>query len=318
MIHHLVLSGGGPSGIATCGAINALIDMKYIQINDLKTIHATSVGTIISLFLCFHKLGVEFSSIRDYIIYRPFHETYKLEFQNILNIYNKKGIYDEQITDTFFKPFFQLLELETTITMLELYKLTGIELYFYALNINNMQLTALSFETTPDLPVIYAIYMSSSVPIVFCPYVYNDQCYIDGGFLCNYPLNPCIQLCNEKRHKSDNENDQPPDCNTILGCYNKYENQRKGYIQFTNTNNIIEYLLTISYNLISYINHILYPPLANANIVELPIQLNMNIEYIKKLLYISEDRQKLYENGYQQGLTHITEQCSKIGSNEQK
>ena len=89
-IEHLVMSGGGPSGIAMCGTINSLLDFNYMNIKDLKSIHATSVGTLISLFLCFNKLGIDFESIRDYIVHRPFHETYKINVHNILNLYHKE------------------------------------------------------------------------------------------------------------------------------------------------------------------------------------------------------------------------------------
>jgi len=295
-IQHLVMSGGGPSGIAMCGTINSLLDFNYMNIKDLKSIHATSVGTLISLFLCFNKLGIDFDSIRDYIVHRPFHETYKINVHNILNLYHKKGFYDENVSLIFFKPFFELLELSKTITMLELYELTGIELYFYAFNVNQVKLVPFSFKETPDLPVIYAIYMSSTVPIIFSPYVYINQCYIDGGFLCNYPLNQCIEM---NRENHDNDND------TILGIYNKYDSTKNGYIQYNQDCNIIEFIAVICYNLITYINSILFPQShSKNNIVELPILLNMSFTCIKKLLFHNEERLLLYETGYSQGKKH--------------
>jgi len=291
-IQHLVLAGGGSSVIATCGALHSLLDEQYININKIKSIHATSAGTIISLLLCFHKLGVEFNSIRDYIISRPFHETFKIKVQHILSLYNKKGIYDENVALVFFKPFFQLLEVSPTITMSELYKLTGIELYFYATDVNQIKLVPFSFKDSPDLPTIYAIYMSSTIPIIFSPYAYiNTQCYIDGGFLCNYPINQCIEI-----NQTNTEE--------ILGINIKYDNNTNadagGYIQYNQDNNIIEFISVISYNIICFINNIIYPRYQSlpSNVTEFTISLTMTLACIKKLLFYGEERQILYENGY--------------------
>jgi predicted acylesterase/phospholipase RssA len=46
--------------------------------------------------------------------------------------------------------------------------------------------------THPELKVIDAIYMSSSIPIVFQPFFYDGSYYIDSGFLNSYPVNICL------------------------------------------------------------------------------------------------------------------------------
>ena len=74
-IKHLVLSGGGPSGIATCGFIHCLLESNYIDINEIQTIHATSAGTVNAVLLCLHKLSVDYDSIKNYIFKRPLHYT---------------------------------------------------------------------------------------------------------------------------------------------------------------------------------------------------------------------------------------------------
>jgi len=287
-IQHLVLSGGGPSGIAGYGTINSLLDSKKLNINEIKTIHASSVGSLISLFICFQKLGIDIDSIHNYIINRPFHETFKININHIVNIYHKKGIYDETVSLIFFKPFFELLEMSTTTTLLELYELTKIELYIYVFNVNKFVLEQLSYKNHPNLPIIYAIYMSSSIPIIFTPYNYINQYYIDGSFLCNYPIKQCIE---------NSEKDEK-----ILGIYYDYGLTDK-YIHCNTDSNILEFIGVLCYNFISYINHLLYPtfPLPN-NILEIPIKLDkMSFSKIKNILFHEEDRLLLYETGYNQG-----------------
>jgi predicted acylesterase/phospholipase RssA len=60
--------------------------------------------------------------------------------------------------------------------------------------------------------------MSSALPGIFMPIIMDNHCYIDGGVMCNFPINQCIR--------------DHPDKNEILAvnsCYNKdkqinYEN----------------------------------------------------------------------------------------------
>ena len=120
-IHHLILSGGGVSGLASLGSLHELIKLKYININEIKTIHATSVGCIISLLLCFYKLNIDNESIKDYFIQRPFHELYKINIEQIINLYHSKGLFDEKSCKDLLKPFFNTIDLDLNITMKQLY-----------------------------------------------------------------------------------------------------------------------------------------------------------------------------------------------------
>ena len=49
MIDTLILSGGGPSGIAYAGILKALIDYDTFQRDNLKCIITTSVGIIFAI-----------------------------------------------------------------------------------------------------------------------------------------------------------------------------------------------------------------------------------------------------------------------------
>ena len=67
-IKHLVLSGGGPIGISFLGALEYLSNEKYINIDEIETIYATSIGTVMSTILC---LNYDWPTINKYIIERP-------------------------------------------------------------------------------------------------------------------------------------------------------------------------------------------------------------------------------------------------------
>ena len=51
MIKHLVIPGGGPVGIQALGALQYLEQNKYYCIDDLETIYATSIGSVVAVLV---------------------------------------------------------------------------------------------------------------------------------------------------------------------------------------------------------------------------------------------------------------------------
>ena len=101
--------------------------------------------------------------------------------------------------------------------------------------LNTFKLVNLSYKTHPSLKVMDAIKMSCAFPIIFSPKIFIETeinkkeycvdkedkkdnkeeckrvcCYIDGGVMCNYPVNVCIE-------------DQQCDPDEILGFRNIWE-----------------------------------------------------------------------------------------------
>ena len=290
-IHHLILSGGGVSGLASLGSLHELIKLNYININEIKTIHATSVGCIISLLLCFHKLNIDNDSIKDYFIKRPFHELYKINIEQIINLYHSKGLFNEKSCKDLLKPFFNTIDLDLNITMKQLYDLTSIELFFYSVGINKFDLRELSYNTMPDLSIINAVYMSSTIPIVLKPLYCENEYFIDGGFLCNYPIKQCIDM----KYKKDE----------IFGIYFSYKSTNTSSIN-ENTN-MINVLLIIFKNLIILINSIFNNYINEDNINQLEIVLKeWSYSDIKRIFSCEESRKELYDYGIEKGSEYYT------------
>jgi predicted acylesterase/phospholipase RssA len=289
MIKHLVLAGGGSSGVAGIGALHKLFESNILKIENIKSIYGTSVGSIIGLFVCFHKLGISNEIIKDYVIQRPFHETYKINMNQILQIYEKKGIYDKTSSFILFKPFFQTIELSTEITMKELYELTSIELYFYTVDVNKFILKELSHINTPDLSVLEAIYMSSTIPVIMSPLVNNNECYIDGGFLCNYPIQQCLKNVEK---------------NEVLGIDYKYNMFKKTTFVNENTN-VIDYIYTILNNIIILISN-----MSNHEEITKHYEISIIIEWsfnsFINIFFSNEERIKWYDLGIKSANKFIT------------
>ena len=127
-IKHLVISGGGPTLVQTLASIQELERKKYIDRKEIQTIYGTSAGAILGILLC---LNMDWESINDYIIKRPWHDVFPIKVQNVLDAYTKKGIFDIKTVEKCFKPLLDAKDLSMEITLEEFYKFSNIELHFF-------------------------------------------------------------------------------------------------------------------------------------------------------------------------------------------
>lgn len=233
-IKHIVFSGGGPSFIHMMGAVQHLEENKFIDRKNIKSIYGTSAGAILGVLLC---MDFDWESIRDYIIKRPWHDVFPVKVQNIFDAYTKKGLFDVKAFEKTFKPLLDAKDINIDITLEEFYKLSNIEIHMFSLEINEYKVHDISYLTHPKLSLISAIQMTCAIPILITPVCIKESCFVDGGFLCNYPVNYCI------------ESGKLPD--EILGFKNNYD------IQKTNINSgssILDFLMKFIFNTIYSIN----------------------------------------------------------------
>jgi predicted acylesterase/phospholipase RssA len=190
IIKHIVCSGGGLAGFAFYGAIKESHKQGLWQLENIQTIYATSVGTIIAVMLA---LKYDWDTLDDYLIKRPWQNVFTFNLYSILDTINKRGMFGIEIIQDIFLPLFNGKDIQMNITLLEFYKLTNIEIHMCATDINSFQLIDISYKTHPDWNVIEAIYSSCAVPVLFTPLFKNNESYCDGGVLANYPLEQSIR-----------------------------------------------------------------------------------------------------------------------------
>lgn len=70
----------------------------------------------------------------------------------------------------------------------ELAKVTGKVFVVCVTNLTKVRREYLSVDTTPDLSVLLAVRMSTSVPILYVPVVHAGSIYVDGSVLDNCPI----------------------------------------------------------------------------------------------------------------------------------
>ena len=177
----IVLSGGSINGIIILGALQYLKDKNMI--NNIKTFVGTSIGGVISYLLIIGYTPVEI------IIYlcTNSHMFEKLKCFNIINATRGEGAVSfSNISDELEK--MTINKVGKILTMKDLEIRFGKKLICITYNTTKSCAEYLSCDTTPDLPCLTALRMTSNLPFVFETYKYDDSFYIDGGLSNNFPL----------------------------------------------------------------------------------------------------------------------------------
>ena len=274
-IKHLVFSGGGHTMIQTLGAVQHLEQNKFIDFMNIETIYGTSAGAIVGTIIA---LKYDWETINDYIIKRPWHDLFKIKIEKILEAYTKKGIFDNKIIEKCFKPLLDAKDLSIDITLEDFYNYSKIELHFFSFEINEFKIKDISYLTHPTLSLIIAIQMTCGLPVLVIPVCIDDKCYIDGGMICNYPLNHCIE--------SGKNNDE------ILGFKNKYD---KDDSRIHSESTLLDFIMSLLFKVIYSLSNentqpiIKYEVVCNTSL--------MTIDILRKSLNNIEARNDLLNNG---------------------
>ena len=237
-IKHLVIAGGGPIGLQFLGALEHLHEQHFWEFENIESIYATSIGTLIGAFIC---LKYDWITLNTYIIDRPWHDAFKLNGKQIFDAFYNKGLYDKKIIEITFKPLLEAKDLSLQITLKEFYEYSNIEFHLYAFELNKFVVADISYKTHPDLLLVEAIFMSSALPGVFIPTILDGGCYIDGGVMANYPLTYCL-----KDH---------PICDEILGVtfFRDYEKIDTNNNIVTEESSVIDLSIGFFINAMNYI-----------------------------------------------------------------
>jgi len=293
------MCGGGPTLFQTLGILYHLETTGFYKLENIETIYGTSAGAILGLCIA---LKFDWETINDYLIKRPWQDVFPIKVQNILDSYTKKGIYDSKNIEKCFKPLFDAKDIPIDINLYDFYKITNVELHFFAFEINEYKIIDISHLTYPNLSVMNAIQMTTAIPILVSPVCVDNKCYVDGGFICNYPLNYCI------------ESGKQPD--EILGLKNKYSDNNNNV---TSDTNLLQFLFIFFNKAIFCLNiDNKQPAIKNEIICDVS---HMTFESIKYAAIDSLKRKELFESGVSCAKTFLSKSTSNSNdncSNEEK
>jgi NTE family protein len=274
-IKHLVISGGGPTLVQALGAIQHVEQQKFIDLSNIETIYGTSAGAILGTLIC---LKFDWETINDYIIKRPWHEVFPINIQKIFDAYTKKGIFDVKTVEKIFKPLFSAKDLALDINLQDFYNYSKIELHFFAFDINDFKIEDISYKTHPNISVITALQMTCSLPVLVAPVCIDNKCYIDGGIVCNYPLNKCLELYNQDE---------------ILGIKNQYDKNDSNRVDSNST--MLDFLMSFVFKMIQNMDTgDKQTSIKNQIICKADF---LSIDYLKTALYSMDVRKELFDSG---------------------
>ena len=283
-IKHLVISGGGPTMFQSIGAIQYLEQNGFVNLNNITSMYGTSAGAFVSVFV---SLKFDWETLNEYVIKRPWHKVFPIKANTILDSYSKKGLFDNSVIIKCFKPLFDAKDISMEITMKQFFEYSGIELHMFSFELNSFEGVDISYKTYPDLPLIKALHMTSSFPVFLSPVLIENKCYIDGGIICNYPLNKCIEA---------NGN-----VDEILGFNNDYssktesDNKKEKSDNITEDSSLIDFLLGLFIKIIrSMETDTKQQKIKNEIICKAE---NISVDVMKKCLYSHEVRQQLLDSG---------------------
>jgi len=201
-IQHLVFSGGNIYGFTFYGIMKTLQQNGVWDLANIKTIHATSIGAVISTIIA---LNYDWETTDKYLIHRPLSELINFDIATIFGCVQNCGFFTLKLIENYFYNLFTGKDLSPKITMLEFFEKTGIELHFFTTKITGFEMVDLSYKTHPDWMMTEAIYASSALFPFLSPLFKDGELYVDGGFLLNNPLTKCIENISTSNKEINND-----------------------------------------------------------------------------------------------------------------
>ena len=183
---NLVLPGGAVKGVALVGALGYLHDHRYLT--NITNIACTSAGSIFGTLYAIGYSVPELKKIVQDLDLAKLAGVNKPLVSDIFHIATEYGANNGQhLVDT----IGDLIEKRTgkkNYTLEELWKEKGINLCITSTDITTGETIYFWHGRYPKMPIRVLIRMSTSMPGLFAPVIFDGHYLIDGGLLDNCPI----------------------------------------------------------------------------------------------------------------------------------
>jgi NTE family protein len=183
-LENIVLSGGGILGLSYPGVFKFMEEVG-IQMS-IKRVLGVSVGSILGLLFV---LRIPSDQMRQLFDQFTPDDIKDINTENILHFFEVFGIDTGIKIESFIKACAKVRLGNPDATFADLYeKHPDMEYIAMGAEITQSQRVYFSYKNTPTVPLWKAIRISCSVPLYFQPVIDGKNVYVDGGVVCNYPI----------------------------------------------------------------------------------------------------------------------------------
>ena len=184
MFSNIVLSGGGLAAISYFGCLKYIYENEELKKNIINILGVSS-GSIFALFLL---LNISLDECEKWLHDLKTMNINNISLKSIFKLKTAFGLDDSSYVIEIVKRILDIKRIDHSITFKELSKITGKNFIVCAANISKHELFYFNIDNTPDVMIIDAIKASTSIPIIFTPYTYNDEYLVDAFMYDNFPL----------------------------------------------------------------------------------------------------------------------------------
>ncbi len=203
---NLVLEGGGTRGLAYAGVFCVLEEKGILQ--QIENVAGSSAGSVAGMLVSIGYSATEIDSLMMQLSLEKFNDGKWGLLGKYKRFKNDFGVYKGEAVEKWLR---QLVKYKTGNAFLTFEQLHQLrlknnyykDLYCTGTNLSKQQLEVFSYTHTPAMPIALAVRISSGVPLYFEPVALDDNLqkikksdttsfvnyYVDGGMLCNYPIN---------------------------------------------------------------------------------------------------------------------------------
>jgi NTE family protein len=202
---NLVLEGGGIRGLAYAGALEVL-EQKNI-LSNIDKVAGSSAGAIAGLMISLGYTSKEIDSILQTLKIQEFNDGRAI-FGKIKRIKKEYGVYKGDKFESWLADLINAKTGNANTTFLQLHEMHEKsnhykDFYCTGTNVSKQELEVFSWESWPEMKLKTAVHISGCIPFYFKPVpidslgnevsledtLTNFNLYVDGGTLCNYPIN---------------------------------------------------------------------------------------------------------------------------------
>lgn len=184
---NLVFEGGGVRGIAYGGALKALDEHGILP--NITRVAGTSAGAITAALVALDFSASDTSDILKTCKFTNFADRDIGIIRNLYRILTKYGMHKGAAVRAWLVDVLKSKGIDPDISFADLrdnpkYK----DLRITGTNLSRGKLVVFSADTTPGTSVLDAVRVSMSIPIYYVPVKIQNDLYVDGGMLSNYPI----------------------------------------------------------------------------------------------------------------------------------